>query len=720
MTVRHFRRAPADQRHRCLHMTIRDIDCADFDVQVMIDLYRSWNVTLFSFFAGGYVTTYPTRIPWQRVSRYLAPGRDLCGEIIEAAHRAGMIAIPMIDLGEIPEDVARQHPEWCAQNADGSLKYKTDTIVTSCALGHYRRECGRELVTELKERYGAELDGLKWGGASYVFPPAIDYNPAAVERFLADTGVDRLPSDPKDPVYDKWRQEIIFETARYLTDMVHELADVPTVGNSVWHLGEGMDLEDLIVAQDLSQVEIQTRTFPTGDDAEPAWQRFSTPLETTRYVTQASTQPPLVVASYFLAWPWRRVAVPWPEQKIYLAQVAANGGAPMVNLTTGAPQHHQDHRGFRAIDELYGFMARHADLYNGDHSAARVALIYDHNSARAASEAGDLYRYYLREFHAIEDILDRWHIPYDIVSTRMLANVADGSQYSVLILPHAPCLNQTGMSETIFQTGSASQGGVVATGLPAANGPGREEMEALFGCNYQGSAQRFTESKQGGLAQAYLRVDKNSVDPGIELLEGIETSLLAAGGHWYPVEEFKDDLTHVPLRRAEPFRLFPEGISYTLEPDPGEPMMIARENKGRGRTVLLPFDAGRCAAKTGHPDNERIIVNAVRWAARGALGLEMHGAPDVRISLRRSAADDLVVHLINTTGRHRYLTEFNPVRNLHLRLTVHRRGRIYQASTGRDLEGTSIDQSTIEIVLPELIDYDLIILEKAMEGVTRR
>ena len=90
------------RRNRGIHMTIRDVDCGGFDVPALIQTFVEWKVTFITFFAAGYVTTYPTALPLQRVSPWL-DGRDLAGEIIDEAHRHGIKAVPMIDLGQLPD-----------------------------------------------------------------------------------------------------------------------------------------------------------------------------------------------------------------------------------------------------------------------------------------------------------------------------------------------------------------------------------------------------------------------------------------------------------------------------------------------------------------------------------------------------------------------------------------------------------------------------------------
>jgi len=678
-------------------MTIRDIDCGDLDVGEMIRTYREWGVTCFSFFAGGYVTTYPTKLEWQRVPEQLG-GRDLCGEILVAAGEAGIVCWPMIDLGEIPVEVAERHPDWAARKSDGDLFFKTDTIVTSCPLGGYVRDCSRELVSELVERYG-RIDGIKWGGASYGFAPGVCHCETCQQRYPEETGRE-LPAQ-SDGEYVLWQQEKIRETVNYLAGVVHEVAGIPVVGNSVWHLGRGMSLAEMASDQDFTQVEIQTRTHPTGDDGDPSWDRFATPIETTRYVAGLTPKAPWVVASYFLAWPWRWVAVPWQEQKLYLAQVAANGGCPMVNLTTGAPAQHYDSRGFRAPAELFGFMGSHEVLYEGDRSAARVAIVYDHASAVAAKRSERLGKDYLHDLHGCEDILDRWHIPYDIIDSARLVGIGP-EDYGAILLPSASELSTEAI--TALHLLSDRGVGLVATGLPGVESA-RAQIEQLFGAAVAGEPEPALKCDSPGPVQAYADLEAHP------LTAGIDAEILAIATKWVPLRPGPD--TQCPIRRATPFRLFPEGLAFPETPSPGEPLAVTRERTGAGRTVWFPIAMGRVAMRTGHPDNELVVANAVRWAARGEVGLLCNGLPDLRLSLRETDAA-LLVHAINTTGRQRYLTEFNPIHQIRLEVAS---GFEPSAVVLHSQEGSApltfeFADGRVGFEVPELIDYAVVELTK--------
>lgn len=680
-----------------MHLTLLPRDFGRLNPKRMLATLHGWGVTLFSFIASGYIMTYRSRLPWQIAMEELPEGRDLCGEILEEADRLGVVAVPAMDLGELRQEVAECHPDWAMLDAEGHFRMKAKGQVVSSPCGPFRRQCARDLILEMRERYGPLFKAVKWAGASYGFGSGIDYNPHAMRAFREDTGAD-LPTSEEDPQYRAWRVRVVAENAARLTRIAHQEGGVPAMGNSVWNLGSGEHFTALSRAQDLSQVEVQTRTFLIqDDDGEGGWERFSNPIETTRYVSGLTARPPLVVASYFLAWPWRRVAVPWPEQKVYLAQVAANGGSPMVNLTMGAPEHHPDPRGFRAISELYSFMAKWAGLYEGDCSAARVALLYDHQSAQVASRSKPGRAAFLQEFHALQDAFDSSHLPYDIVDADDLGTLA-APRWSALVVPNTVALAE-GVTERV-RSWNREGLGLVLTGSSVAGSLGQ-----AYGLGAQGAGRPFTTHQEPGPCQSYLAV----THPGSALLEGIPVPLVAAAGRYWEVDPRGG--WEVVMGRVPPVRLFPEGIAYAADERPREALVLTGEGEsgGGGRVVVFSFEAGRCAMRSGHPDNNRLLSNAVRWVARGDTGLRCEGYPDVRMSLR-AVGRDRVLHLINTTSRQRYRTEFTPIREIEISLPGIHRPHAVRWLSGEAAHDLAWHQAPegIRLTLPELVDYAMI------------
>jgi len=704
------------RRNRGIHMTIRDVDCADFDVEGMVATYARWHVTYFSFFAAGYVTTYPTRLALQRVSPWLG-GRDLAGEIIAVSHRYGIKAIPMIDLGQLPEAAYLAHPEWAARNSVGEAVRATEgDLYRACPLGGYIREYSREMIAELAGRYA--LDGVKFGGGSYGFGTWVCHCPACTERYPAETGR-RLPeredwSDPDWQAYHAWKGLKTAETVRHLVQIVREVAPgVPVVGNAVcfgdpgWTLNASLDIEELAEIEDIVQVEVQNRYRYTPAQDSGWWQYLRWPAETARYMTAVSDRPIWTVCSYFLAWPWRRNAVPAAEQTVYLAQMAANGATPMVNLSGGPPAVHEDPLGFAAVDWLYTFMAEHEDIYE-DRSAANVALIY---SQASLEHYGDrAMRQYVDSMRGYELALDEAHIPYDILSCRVLSTERLAC-YRAVVLPAAVVLSD-GQAQVLREYVLGGGGLVVDDDCGLRGSEGAREVPALdelLGIRRAGEpVPAAGEARE--MMQAYMRV----VEAHPVLASSPDLSLLPLPGRVSPVSAATD--TQVPLRRAAPFKVFPEGWAYPTEDDPGEPLLVARE-PGGGRTVFLATQLGRSYTMLHYPPLGDLIPDAVRWAALDDLPLRAEAPPTLQLSLRISGAG-LAVHGVNLTGGERYMREIVPLHDVRVALRENAGRpfvRVTQVSSGEALALVRRD-GWAEVTVPVWGAYDVVLFETAEEG----
>ncbi len=704
------------RRNRGIHMTIRDVDCAGFDVEGMVATYARWHVTYFSFFAAGYVTTYPTRLPLQRVSPWLG-GRDLTGEIIAVSHRYGIKAVPMIDLGQLPEAAYLAHPDWAARNAAGEAVRATEgDLYRACPLGGYIRDYSREMIAELAERY--VLDGVKFGGGSYGFGTSVCHCPACTERYPAETGRP-LPeredwSDPDWQAYHAWKGRKTAETVRHLVQIVREVAPgVPVVGNAVcfgdpgWTLNSSLDIEELAEIEDIVQVEVQNRYRYTPAQDSGWWQYLRWPSETARYMTTVSDRPIWTVCSYFLAWPWRRNAVPAAEQTVYLAQMAANGATPMVNLSGGPPAVHEDARGFAAVEWLYTFMAEHEDIFE-DRSAANVALIY---SQASLEHYGDRAMHqYVDSMRGYELALDEAHIAYDILSCRILS-AERLAPYRAVVLPAAVVLSDQ-EAEVLRAYVLAGGGLVVDDGCGLRGTDGAREvpaLDALLGIRRLGEPVPAAGAARE-MMQAYMRV----VEAHPVLASSPDLSLLPLPGRVNPVSAAAD--TQVPLRRAAPFKVFPEGWAYPTEDDPGEPLLVARE-PGAGRTVFLATQLGRSYTMLHYPPLGDLIADTVRWAARDALPLRAVAPPTLQLS-SRSCGNGMAVHGVNLTGGERYMREIVPLHGVCVALRETEGQPLVKATQVSSGESLAVCRKDgwAEVTVPVWGAYDVILFHTNEES----
>jgi hypothetical protein len=700
----------AGPRHRAFHVTIRDVDCADFDVPRFVADLLALHATFFSFFAGGYVTTYPTALKYQRISPWLK-GRDLCGEIVEEAHRRGLRVMPMIDLGMVPAAAAADHPEWCATPADGRPEPVGEGIYRACCMGGYVRDYSREFVAELLGRY--RVDAIKFGGGSLGFGKDVCHCPACRAGYRRDAGRD-LPAardwnDPAWHAYFEWRLRQTAEVLRHLTDMVHAFdPDILVTGNSVafgdphWAFNASMDLDRIVDAEDAAQVEVQGRLQIDRGNEWVAWQDIRWPAESASYLEGIAGPRYWLVASYFAAWPWRRSAAPHHEQKAYLALGAAHGASWMVNLSGGPPAVHEDRRGFRAVEEIYGFLERHAADLDGDGPAANVALLYSRDTL--FHHAGAQPARYVDEIRGFERALFEAHIPFDIVSDTRLDD-ALLRRYRVLIAPDAAALSERAAAaiERFVDAGGA----LVAsheTGLVRPDGSRRDDflLGRLMGLRYRETRNVLDESRAEPQQAYWIR---NGAHP---LTDFCDAALIPAQGRYCVVETVAPGV-EAPLVQGPAFRVFPEGLSYPVEPAPGHPALAVRRRPGGGSVVYFAGHIGLTYAQARLPDHAELIAGAVRRALGDDLPLVVDGPHTLHANLRRNGRN-LAAHLVNLTGGERFFRGLVPLRGVRVGVRgAFARARLLAA--GRTVATRREDgRSWIEI--PEIADYEVAVFEE--------
>ena len=221
-----------------------------------------------------------------------------------------------------------------------------------------------------------------------------------------------------------------------------------------------------------------------------------------------------------------------------------------------------------------------------------------------------------------------------------------------------------------------------------------------------------------------------------ELLAGLEgTDLVPAAGRYCVVEA--EPGAEVPLRLAHPFIIFPEGLSYTAEPDLDHPMMIAAKGPGGSggatvsrasagsRTVYFPGQIDRLHGKGGLPDLSTLMANAVRWCAAGSLPL-LCEAPNTVYAALRLQEGRAMIHLVNLSGGRRYLRQIIPLRNIAVRIkkdlpVLPSSARAVGAyllpqtgsSTGSKRLAVRDEDNRFTVVVPELRDYEVLVIEGA-------
>lgn len=706
------------KRSRGVHLTIRDVDCIDFDTERLAKDLHELGVNVLSFFCAGYVTVHPTSLSI-RQSPFLGD-RDLTGDIVKAVQAYDIRAVAAMDLSLIPGNAARVHPDWCSCDAEGN-PYKANQdlgdFYIACPLSGYQNEYLAEILREIVTRY--DVDGIKFGGGSYGFSSydnGICHCARCKAAFGAYSGSEiPLKEDWSNPVwgtFQRWRQQRVVERSQFLYQLVKSLnPKLPVMCNSVcfgetgWTTKGALDIERMAEFIDAVQVEAQTRVRVDGDHSH--WDFLLWPAEEANFLNHVSDHQPWVLASYFQAWPWRRNAVPPAEQKVYMAQIYANGGNAILNLSGGPLQGHQDQRGFPAVKSLYGFVSGNQEYFDGDRSGANVAIVYSQDTLFYYGREQPKLKY-VDAIRGTELALSDAHIPFDLISDTVVKR-RDLGKYKTVLLPSAACMSEETAAalRSYVQTG----GSLIATfetSLFDTDGNKRHNflLADLFGVSYQRTASVMGENN-GVYKQSYLNVRL----PDHPLLEQLgETSVIPASNSCCHVTA--SQASAVPLTLSAPFRVFPEGMSYTQEPDTGIPMLITNEQVSGGRTVYFAGQPDTAFARVGYPDWALLLVNAVRWTTRNDLPHSVDGPATLLATLRVQEGRRLV-HLVNVNGGRRMFRELIAARDVTVRLPFSENFRPQRAYLLSDRTPLALilEQEAVSVTVSRLLDYDVVVFE---------
>lgn len=149
----------------------------------------------------------------------LAEKRDLLGETLKEAHRAGLTYIAWFEYGFMAahegtqNELLQRHREWMTTTADGSLISKQNPFVW---MNPMRPECQNFLLDIIKEavkRY--PIDGIQLDDR-IAWPTSMGYDAYTVSEYRnAHEGRDP-PANPIEPSWVRWRAQRVTEFARRL------------------------------------------------------------------------------------------------------------------------------------------------------------------------------------------------------------------------------------------------------------------------------------------------------------------------------------------------------------------------------------------------------------------------------------------------------------------------------------------------------------------------
>lgn len=667
--------------------------------------------------AGGIIAYYPTEVAYHYRSRYLGD-RDLFGEIAEQARSLGLRVVARMDCNRAHEELYEAHPDWFAVDAQGQ-PHRAGERYISCIFGPYYEEHIPAILREVAERYGP--DGFadnSWSGLSR---SEICHCINCRTSFQGAVG-ESLPleEDWSSPVYRAWirwnydRRTRIWELFNEVTRSAGG-ADCIWVGMNSGRVRDASerfrDIEQLVKRTPLVFLDHQTRSEAEGfQENAYAGGLVNGLLGWDGVVTES-------MAMYNYADPAFRVASkPEPDARMWALSGFAGGIHPWWHHIGST---HRDRRQYETAPPIWTWHERAQPALVDRRPVANVGIVWSQRNVDYYGRDDAEHRVELPR-RGMRDALIQARIPHVPVAAGDLATALD--ELDVLVLPAVGVLSdeQCELIRGFVRRG----GGVVATGETSRydeHGDRRDELALaeLFGIRslggHEGAVRFRPHSWERSPTHSYLDILDHDEDvrrhPVLAGLEG--TQQLPFGGRLERVEVVDGR----PLLGLIPaFPVFPPETSWHPEPTPDVPGAVVREDGGR--VVYLPADLDRCYGRGYQPDHATVLANAVRWAARGRLPVEVRGPGIVDVHLYRArAADRYILHLVNLSSAGAWrapMTQDLPIGPLRVRLPLagaRRTGgvpQVWSFVTDRAHEANLTEEGALEFTLDRVVDHDVV------------
>ena len=612
--------------------------------------------------AGGIIAYYPTEVPLHYKAQYLE-GRDLFGDLCNAAHQDGLVVFARMDSNRAHEDLYNAHPDWFAIDGTGK-PYRAGDLYITCVNGPYYNEHIPAILTEISKLYRPEgFTDNSWSGLGR---ESICYCENCRKSFRDKTG-QQIPKEKNwnDPVYRQWirwnydRRVQIWD----LNNRVTKAAGGPTCIWSGMNSGSisgqsrsFRDYKQLCERADIIMLDHQARNNDIG------FQHMSDVGKLIHGLLGWDKLIPDSMAMYQAGRPTFRVASkPMAEAHMWMIEGFAGGIQPWWHHV-GA--YHEDRRMYHTAEPILRWHEKNTEFLINREPVASIGVVWsqDNTDYYGRDEADVLVD---QPWHGITQALIRSRIPYQPVHADHIAR--DASKFSLLILPNLASMS----ADQIASVRRYVQGGgnLFATGESSLyNEAGERQsdyaLNDLFGVHV--SSQTSTEDHLAEIkrtAHTYLRLTpelrsqvygpKTGNEPPVtgqrhEVLKGFEeTDILSFGGVLKPVRT--DGGTQTIMTFIPEFPIYPPETAWMREPKTDIAGLVVKSLPNGSRVAFMPADIDRQFARYNLPDHGDLLANIIRWASKDDIPLSVQAIGLLDCNIYHQPGR-MIMHVTNLTS----------------------------------------------------------------------
>lgn len=688
--------------------------------------------------AGGIVAYYPSKFPLHYRAQFLN-GRDLFGELTEAAHKDGIFVMARMDSNRTTEDFFQAHPDWFTRDRGGQPYRAADKYIT-CINSAYYEEYLPDVLREIVARSHPEgITDNSWAGMGR---ENICYC-ANCQRKFRDGAKMELPREANwdDPAYRRW---ILWSYARRVEiwELNNRVTQAAGGADCIWSgMNSGSvssqarsfrDLREISRRAQIMMLDHQRRDDDTG---------FQQNGDTGKRVHELmgwDKLAPESMALYQSGPGYFRLASKTPaEARMWMIAGLAGGIQPWWHHIAA---YHEDRRMYQTAAPVMQWAKANESYLVNRTPVASIGVVWSQRNTDffGREEAADrVDAPYTGFMHA----LVRARLPYVPVHVDDLER--DSGRFAVLVLP-----NLGGLSDgecAAIRKHVERGGALVATGVSSLYdewGDPRADyaLADLFGAHRTGPAPKLggLRDSRGGRRGAvdrfapdghtYLRLipelraivdgPRAGDEPPVtgkrhEVLEGFaETDIIPYGGTLEPLRV--DSGVAVPLTYVPPFPTYPPETSWMREPKTQIPGLVL-STRGRSRIAFLPADLDRRYGREHLTDHGNLLANVVRWAAGDSVPLRVTGAGLLDCHLYRQGPR-LILHVVNLTSAATWrapleeLIRVGPIA-VGLRVPEGVRARSARLLVSGGTRPVSVREGMATVELASILDHEVVVLE---------
>jgi hypothetical protein len=638
---------------------ITESDPIQYDIEWWREYWKRTGTQGVIINAGGIVAYYPSKFPLHHRAQFLN-GRDLYGELTEAAHHDGLAVMARMDSNRTAEDFYQAHPGWFARDIDGKPYRSADKYIT-CINSPYYDEYLPDVMREIIQRSHPEgVTDNSWAGLGR---GSICYCDNCERKFRAASG-QAIPrkADWDAPAYRQW---ILWNYARRteIWEMNNRVTQAAGGPDCIWSgMNSGSvtaqansfrDLKEICSRAHILMLDHQRRDDSTG------FQQNGDTGKRVHALIGWDKLAPESMAMYEAGRASFRVASkPAAEARMWMIAGIAGGIQPWWHYV-GA--YHEDRRMYRTAEPVMQWhKANEAYLVNR-RPVASVGLLWSQRNTDfyGRDNAGELVD---APYEGFAQALVRARIPYLPVR----ADDLDSAALSVLILANVGALSDAQCAS--IRRFVARGGALIATGESSLYdewGDPRSDfaLADVLHVHAGGKPARKRQPGRAATLHTYLRLHpefrarvygpKNGKEPAPTgqrhpVLKGFEeTDLIPFGGTLQPLTV--DEGVVAPLTFIPEFPVYPPETAWMREGDAHIPGLVVSETPAGARVAYLAADIDRRYMRDLLPDHGNLLANLVRWAARESLPLEVQGAGLIDCHLYQQQ-ERLILHLVNLTS----------------------------------------------------------------------